>query len=438
MGRKVGMIPHNHPARIFWNCLVLAGVLVFLFVITYRLVFGTFSADGLYYFLIALFVADIAMNFFTRIKSGHIRLDRPEDIAKKYLRSWFAADLLAAVPTEVLLIAAFGTLGPQSGFNAAHLLLQTFTLAKLFKAVRIFNEFQESLGLLPALRRLLFFGYWLIVITHLIALGWIFIGASEAQRPPLDQYLRALYWTTTTISTIGYGDYYPNHDSNLQIMYTIGVQLFGAAMFSYVIANVSSLVSNLDIARSAYRHRLDEINAFLRSQRIPADLQERVRDYYSYLWTSQRGVSAGTVLNDFPRNLSQEILLFLNRELLDRVELFRGADELFIREAVQLLTPAVFLPGEFIIRQGEYGDCMYFLASGEVRILVNGNEVARLGPGSPFGETALVENLHRNASVVSVSYGTGYRLSKADFDGLRAKYPAFDGQVREVVEKRKK
>jgi voltage-gated potassium channel len=201
---------------------------------------------------------------------------------------------------------------------------------------------------------------------------------------------------------------------------------------------VASLVANLDVARSAYRNRLDEINAFLRSHHIPAEIQERVRDYYSYLWTSQRGVSTGSVLNDFPRNLSQEILLFLNRELLDRVELFRGADELFIREAVQLLAPVIFLPGEYIIRQGEYGDCMYFLAGGEVRILVNGNEVARLGPGSPFGETALVENLHRNASVVSVAYGTGYRLSKADFDGLRSKYPAFDAQVREVVEKRKK
>jgi voltage-gated potassium channel len=432
------LVPHNHPARILWNCIVLVGVLIFLFAITYRLVFGDFTADGLYYLLIALFTADIALNFFTQVKSGHIRLERQEEIAARYLRSWFAVDAIAALPIEMILIAVFGAFEPQSRFNAAHLLLQTVTLVKLFKAVRIFNEFQESIGLLPAVRRLLFFGYWLAVIMHLIALGWVLIGASETQRSPLDQYLRDLYWTTTTIATIGYGDYYPNHDSNVQIIYTIAIELFGAAMFSYVIANVSSLVSNLDVARSAYRHRLDEVNAFLRSHRIPLDLQERIRDYYSYLWVSQRGVRTSSVLEDFPRNLSQEILLFLNRELLDRVELFRGADELFIREAVQLLTPAVFLPGEYIIRQGEYGDCMYFLAGGEVRILVNGNEVARLGPGSPFGETALVENLHRNASVVSVGYGTGYRLSKSDFDGLRAKYPVFDSQVREVVERRKK
>jgi hypothetical protein len=63
-------IPHNHPFRILWNCIVLVGVLVFLFVITYRIFFGTFAADWLYYLLIALFVADIGMNFATRVKAA--------------------------------------------------------------------------------------------------------------------------------------------------------------------------------------------------------------------------------------------------------------------------------------------------------------------------------------------------------------------------------
>jgi voltage-gated potassium channel len=281
------------------------------------------------------------------------------------------------------------------------------------------------------------FADWLAAILHLSSLGWILIGAGDLDRSSVDRYIRALYWAITTISTIGYGDYYPNHDSNPQILYTIIIQLFGVATFSYVIANVSSLVANLDVAKSAYRRRLEEVNAFLHAQRIPSDLQERVRDYYSYLWERQRGVSAVQVLNEFPKNLSQEILMFLNREVLDHVELFKGADELFIREAVQLLKPEVFLPGEYIIRQGEFGDCMYFLASGEVNILVGEKQVARLGPGSPFGETALVENLHRNASVVSVFYSTGYRLAKSDFDGLRSRYPDFDRQVRDVVERRK-
>jgi voltage-gated potassium channel len=207
-------------------------------------------------------------------------------------------------------------------------------------------------------------------------------------------------------------------------------------MFSYIIANVSSLITNLDIARSAYQRRLEEVNAYMRSQHIPADMQERVRDYYSYLWAKQKGVDVSNVLDEMPNGLSQEILMFLNRDVLSRVEIFRDADELFLRESVRLMKPQVFLPGEYIIRQGEFADCMYFLASGEVRVVINGNDVARLGAGSPFGETALIDNQHRNASIVSETYGTGYRLDKDDFNALRAKYPLFDRKVEAIARSR--
>lgn len=435
--RVKDLIRHDHPVRIAWNVLVLGSTLSFLFIITFRIVFNTFSGDLLYYSLNLVFFADILVNFLTKVKIGHIRYESFGEVARHYLRSWFTIDFLAAFPFELVLIAIFGGLPEDPGRARLYLLLQSLTLIKLLKAGRIFNELEEALRIIPAMKRLVMVGYWLSMALHLMALGWILIGAGAKEGSHFDIYLRAFYWVTTTIATIGYGDYTPDHSSNIQIAYTIMVELFGVGMFSYIIANVSSLIANLDVARSTYQRRLEEVNAYLRAQRIPPELQDRVRDYYSYLWVKQRGVSASAVLEDIPRSLSQEILMFLNREVVNRVELFKGADELFIREAVQLLKPRVFLPEEHIIRQGEFGDCMYFLTSGEVRIVINGNEVTRLGPGSPFGETALIENLHRNASVISSSYSTGYQLNKEDFDKLRAKYPDFDHQVRAVVEARK-
>jgi voltage-gated potassium channel len=367
---------------------------------------------------------------------GHVRIETIPEIRKYYLGSWFAVDVIAAFPFEVVLMAAFnGIPSDPQGFSA-YLFFQILTLIKLLKIGRIFKELGESLNILPALRRLMLFGYGLVAALHTMVIGWIMIGGTEAWRAPFDQYLRGLYWIITTIATIGYGDYYPNHDSNLQIGYTIFVELFGVSMFSYIIANVSSLITNLDIARSAYQRRLEEVNAYMRSQRIPADMQERVRDYYSYLWTKQKGVDVTNVLSEMPNGLSQEILMFLNRDILSRVEIFRDADELFLRESVRLMKPQVFLPGEHIIRQGEFADCMYFLASGEVRVVVNGNEVAKLGAGSPFGETALIDNQHRNASIISEMYGTGYRLDKDDFNVLRAKYPIFDKKVEAIARSR--
>jgi hypothetical protein len=432
------LISHDHPARVAWNVLILGSILTFLFIVTYRIVFLSFEGDALYYTLNFLFAADIAVNFLTRIKLGHLRFDTGREVARHYLRGWFAVDFLAAFPFELVLVAVFGGMPSDPDTARLYLFLQGLTLIKLLKAGRIFRELEEALRIIPAVRRLIKFGYWFSMAIHLVALGWVLIGAGETAGSAGDRYLRAVYWVTTTIATIGYGDYTPNHASNAQIAYTIVVELFGVGMFTYIIANVSSLVSNLDVARSAYQRRLDEINAYLRAQRIPAELQDRVRDYYSYLWASQKGVDASSVLDDIPKSLSQDILMFLNRDAVGKVELFKDSEELLLREAVRLLRPKVFLPGEHIIRQGEFGDCMYFLTSGEVRVSDSGGELARLGPGSPFGETALLENLHRNADVVSESFSTGYQLTKADFDALRSRYPEFDQRVKAVAQRRRR
>lgn len=432
------LIPYNHPFKIAWDVLILCVILLFVFVISYRTTFNAFAGDAFYYALNLVLLADVALNFSTTAKAGHRRYESPALVARHYLRSWFAVDLVAALPFELILAAAFHGRPSEPAAARVYLALQCLTLVKILKAGRLFDELDEALHIIPAMRRLISVGYWLSMAVHVMALGWILIGGGERSGAPLDRYLRAIYWVTTTIATIGYGDYTPDHASNLQVLYTIVVEVFGVGMFSYIIANVSSLMSNLDVARSAYQRKLDEVNAYMRTRRVPQELQDRVRDYYSYLWATQRGLRSGDVMDDIPKSLSQEILLFLNRDLVNRVELFQGADELFIREAVQLLRPQVFLPDEYIIRQGEYGDCMYFLTGGQVRVLAGGREVATLGPGSPFGETALLEDQHRNASVVSTTYSTGYRLGKADFDALRAKYAEFDAQVREVAGRRKR
>ncbi|MEI6386595.1 MAG: ion transporter [Spirochaetota bacterium] len=442
---KLPVFAWDSRLRTVWNAFVLCAILAFAFVITYGEVFRGFGINPLFLVLNLIFLVDFLLNCRTTIKQGHIRITEPKAIFSAYLRGGFAIDLIAAIPFEIIPVLIFGSIPAEKGHLGLFLSLQVLTFIRLLKAVPLLRDFFEVLGLIPALRRLFTFGFWFAIAVHFMSLGWVITGLGNMSvtgielesYTNIEKYVRAMYWVTTTIATIGYGDYYPNHKVTYQIVYTIVVQVVGVGMYSYLIANVSSLVQNLDVARAAYQRKLEEVNSFLRAQNIPAPMQERVRDYYSYLWSQKRSVESGSVVDNMPKSLALDILLFLNSDLIAKVELFKGADEIFIREAVQLLRPLVFLPDEYIIRQGEYGDCMYFITGGEVEILIGPKRVAKLGAGSPVGETALVESGRRNASVRCLSYATGYVLSKDDFDALRAKYPEFDAQVRAVVEKRR-
>ena len=69
-----------------------------------------------------------------------------------------------------------------------------------------------------------------------------------------------------------------------------------------------------------------------------------------------------------------------------------------------------FLPGTVIFREGEYGDSFYQVLSGSVEVTVSyGTDHARrltdLGPGSFFGEIAVIEKFPRTATIIACQTG---------------------------------
>jgi voltage-gated potassium channel len=178
------------------------------------------------------------------------------------------------------------------------------------------------------------------------------------------------------------------------------------------------------------------IGEFMRIKQLPLDMQDRVRDYYAYLWESRKNVSDAEVLGTLPSALSIDVLVYLNKDILEKVEFFQGVKEIFIREVVGMLTTEAFTPGDYIIREGEFGTCMYFLTNGSAEVLVGDNKVATLPTGSPFGEMALVSGDKRNASIRALTYCDVYVLQKTSFDILRSRYEDFDQRAVEITEKR--
>jgi voltage-gated potassium channel len=260
--------------------------------------------------------------------------------------------------------------------------------------------------------------------------------AESRQFTNWEVYLRSVYWTVTTVTTIGYGDYSPSKDNNGQIYFTILAQVLGVAFYAYVVGNIPVLIANANAARAAFDSRNEVIGEFMRIKQLPLDMQDRVRDYYQYLWESRKNVSDAEVLGTLPNALSVDVLVFLNNDILQKVEFFKGVKEIFIREVVGMLTTEAFTPGDYLIREGEFGTCMYFLTNGSVDVIVNDNKVATLGTGSPFGEMALVSGEKRNASIRANTYCDVYVLQRAAFDQLRSRYEDFDQRVVEITEQR--
>lgn len=87
------------------------------------------------------------------------------------------------------------------------------------------------------------------------------------------------------------------------------------------------------------------------------------------------------------------------REALASVDLFRPLDEAALTELAAGAESAGYAAGEDVVRQGQSGDTLYVIRSGEVEVLVGADRIAVLGPGAFFGEMSLLTGETRNATV---------------------------------------
>ena len=90
----------------------------------------------------------------------------------------------------------------------------------------------------------------------------------------------------------------------------------------------------------------------------------------------------------------------INRETLERVPLFSGADPVLLGQVSTLLRPRAVHAGATIVSLGEPGSDMFLISRGEVEVIdAAGQVVAVLHDGDYFGEIALLLALPRTATV---------------------------------------
>lgn len=85
--------------------------------------------------------------------------------------------------------------------------------------------------------------------------------------------------------------------------------------------------------------------------------------------------------------------------ILKSADLFAKVPDEELAEIAPYLTSVFLDPGEVIITEGEVGDELYIVVSGEVTITKSGAELARLGERAVFGELAALDPEPRNATV---------------------------------------
>ncbi|KAA0713433.1 Potassium voltage-gated channel subfamily H member 7 [Triplophysa tibetana] len=391
-----------------------------------------------------MFIVDILINFRTTyVNINEEVVSRPAKIAVHYFKGWFLIDIVAAIPFDLLI---FGSGSEETTTLIG--LLKTARLLRLVRVARKLDRYSEYGAAVLMLLMCIFalIAHWLACIWYAIGnvekpylkntIGWldnlgVSIGkqynSSDSNSGPSikDKYVTALYFTFSSLTSVGFGNVSPN--TNSEKIFSICVMLIGSLMYASIFGNVSAIIQRLYSGTARYHLQMLRVKEFIRFHQIPNPLRQRLEEYFQHAWTYTNGIDMNMVLKGFPECLQADICLHLNQSLLQSCKAFDGATKGCLRALAMRFKTTHAPPGDTLVHGGDVLTALYFLARGSIEILRDDIVVAILGKNDIFGEMIhlFTKPGKANADVRALSYCELHTIHREDLLEVLDMYPEF-------------
>ncbi|KAI8785760.1 potassium voltage-gated channel subfamily H member 2, partial [Biomphalaria glabrata] len=392
-----------------------------------------------------MFIADILINFRTTyVENGEVVSDQ-QKIAINYVKGWFVIDAIAAIPFDLLLFGS-GT----SDTMTVTGVLKTARLLRLLRVIRRIEAFAEygSAVLLLLMVTFTLIGHWLACIFYAIAtmerpqlhapISWLDTLANQTEMyfypndsmsgPPIkSKYITALYFTFTSLTSIGFGNIAPN--TNMEKIFSIFAMMLGSLLSAAIFGNVSSIMLRVYQGSDEYHEKVQSVKEFVNFHHIPKTLASRLQESFQHTWSYTNGIDMNNVLKGFPECLQADICLHLNRNLLQNCNAFKGASPGCLRVLSTKFKSTHAPPGDTLVHPGDILTALYFIARGSIEILKDDTVMAILGKDDIFGEDIKENNSLQGQSMYCVRALSYCDINKIDLLDLREilhTYPEFE------------
>uniref|UniRef100_A0AAX7TLB1 Potassium voltage-gated channel, subfamily H (eag-related), member 1a n=1 Tax=Astatotilapia calliptera TaxID=8154 RepID=A0AAX7TLB1_ASTCA len=365
-----------------------------------------------------IFLVDIVLNFHTTFvgPAGEVISD-PKLIRMNYLKTWFVIDLLSCLPYDV--INAFENVDEVSaalcGISSLFSSLKVVRLLRLGRVARKLDHYIEY-GAAVLVLLVCVFGlaaHWLACIWYSIGYyeiideetniirkdSWLYILAETVGTPyyyndssgnwdggPNNDsvYITSLYFTMTSLTSIGFGNIAPTTDG--EKIFAVAMMMIGSLLYATIFGNVTTIFQQMYANTNRYHEMLNSVRDFLKLYQVPKGLSERVMDYIASTWSMSRGIDTEKVLQICPKDMRADICVHLNRKVFKEHPAFRLASDGCLRALAMEFQTTHCAPGDLIYHAGESVDSLCFVVSGSLEVIQDDEVVAILGKGDVFGD----------------------------------------------------
>ncbi|KAG2590478.1 potassium channel AKT1-like [Panicum virgatum] len=351
----------------------------------------------------AFFAVDIILTFFVAYldRMTYLLEDDPKRIAWRYTTSWFVLDVASTIPTEFARKILPPNLRSYGFFNMLRLwrLRRVSSLFARLEKDRHFNYFWVRCAKLVCVT--LFAVHCSACFYYLLADRYpdpsdTWIGNSMPDfhhRSLWIRYVTSMYWSITTLTTVGYGDLHA--ENTREMIFNIFYMLFNLGLTAYLIGNMTNLVVHGTSRTRKYRDTIQAATSFALRNQLPPRLQDQMISHLSLKFrTDSEGLQQQETLDALPKAIRSSISQYLFFNLVQKVYLFEGVSNDLIFQLVSEMKAEYFPPREDVILQNEAPTDFYILVSGSAELIESQNGAEQVAgvakSGDVVGEIGLL------------------------------------------------
>ncbi|XP_026441862.1 potassium channel AKT1-like [Papaver somniferum] len=332
----------------------------------------------------AFFAIDIVLTFFVAFldRNTYLFVDNRRDIAIRYAKTWLILDVIATIPSEL----ARKVVGSQYGFITMLRLWRLRRVSSMFARLekdRNFNYFWLRCAKLVCVT--IFAVHCAACFYYTIAARhkhpertWLGASFGNFHEQSLGiQYVTSIYWSITTLTTVGYGDLHPV--TTVEMVFDIFYMLFNLGLTSYLIGNMTNLVVHGTSRTRKFRDAIQAASSFANRNHLPERLQDQMLSHLCLKFrTDSEGLQQQETLEALPKAIRSSISHFLFYNLVDKAYLFRGVSNDLLFQLVSEMKAEYFPPKEDVILQNEAPTDFYILVTGAVELVVHKNGIEQV------------------------------------------------------------
>jgi hypothetical protein len=298
-----------------------------------------------------------------------------------YESGQFYTDVLISVPFIVQLISSMrGQSSQYERLSRVLRILRVFRIlgsSSLSSPEVLFMKLIPSTPLLWYLVLNLFVSF--LLLTHSLACVYIYLAVQNQDESWLsytgldinsasetDVYVAALYFASTCVTTVGFGDITPT--TTLERVWAVVGMIVGASFFAYLIASIASTIEFFtSVSRTRkYRERINRVHAFLSRIASPNALRRHALSFVAEVEPRHDVLRENEdILNSLPTDLRNDIAVHVLGPVFNRT--FGAMSDRLLYRVVSMFDCQVVKPGR-IIESGFF----YVLTHGVVTLSVLG------------------------------------------------------------------